>query len=475
MFEVVKKFSSVLIGATSLLAVLLVSGCGKTKLSDDKVVSISAPEPTNSREAFLSLSEFYDVYGQSDGLSADEIENLANKFKHQIETFLGVTDISLEELRDSLVLLLPSSFDGISPTAALQHLRDKLPLTGLALSKEELSQSELEAGLQKIYPGSTFIARKGLADALMMLDSDWASGDSDGAINRKELALPLLILNAVSDRYKDLNQISLGYNGVAIADILSRQQIRSRIEAQLTGRYEFDTDQKNRLSLSEDDQRLEMFQFLIRYYLVETYLKTQGFEMKIPISELAVSKILGHQPSASFITIYDQQTYGGNEDHELDSKELFFAISDQVLFENIHLKNHEDLISRSNITAVFPQLQIDDLNLPIFFGEFLDRRETLKRIPLLHTVNSLFVVYDADQDGLLSKQEMKPLFDRIGVTSQTEESAFFENIGLDSSNVAQKLYSAVRLKLRGNIKQKLSPREFYVRLMKVLPNQHNHN
>lgn len=456
-------------------ATVLASGCGKVKIREEKTVTVKSTEAASVDQSFQNLAEVWKIFMNGDGsINGDGLKNLANAAKASLEAETGVPNLPLDAALDAATQLSPMLAKGVTPKDILDGIHEQLPM--LRWFAAELMPEQLMAKLAELFPASSETARGALVETLVKFDRPWAGGNHDGALGKAEVAFPILIMSALMklDYSKGL---PLETEGVVI-EKLSKQQIEAKFEQQIYGRYAVESLRE----LSPADRELETLRLSMRFYQTKRLLKSIGTD-----GELYPSQYAGAIAAATGVTadgadgagalfslarFHDHRLVGGNQDGSLSLLETFQMTSDLEFARVYNALNPGGSTAKlANLPSIFTVVGKEMFeSLPPVRAKKskavldLERAATIGKLRALELV---FELYDVDQDGKISKSEAKPILQKLAIDQPYAVEAFFADVGLASG--AGSFWTGVRMKLKSAVMPgELSPREFYVRMNKVL-------
>ncbi len=463
-------------------AAILAQGCGQMKTQADRVVVVensppASGEPSSNTSAssdnadLKQIDDFIKLYFGSEGVTRDGLKNILEKYKDKLRPFLAGLGLSESDLIDILFSFDTNNDGRLTVSDVAQGLNKLVPiLRWIPDNDSSITENELASVLAKEYPGTSDVARRGLEEALMQFDEPWAGGNGDERLSRKELSTAGLILGV-------MGQTDLSH-GIALPDGLPSDeatilgQLDGKLNEQIFGRYS-ESDFKK---LPGPDVQRECMQLAMRFYLTDklTQFYTPDDEKIAPVG-------------AQLLLFYKSAFAGGDGGLNLNTIEAFNLLTDLdyakkfLATANVSIESPRTQMLES-FTALFPQAapslsnpgfwsglkQFDQTRLGGNGDGKLDAEEFTMALAYVRVVETIFETYDANHDGMLSKTEAAPFFQRLGIPDPRVEDAFFADVGLDGSGWL--FWEKVKAFFSGRNKiEQLSPYDFYQRLVEILP------
>ena len=508
------KFKQYTIIAAGLIGVL-VAGCGQVKQRDDKQVvaqqsgakdSTVADGKHMSEATIKKLAAFYDLYADKEGISKQGLTNVIDKYKDQFSKVLSGSALSPKDLVDMLFSFDKNHDQKLSVQEIESGVTERIPTMGWVEADGEVSEEELAPILARHYPAASQAARDGLAHVLMSFDRPYADGNGDGKLSRKELSMAGLLIGSMHDM-----DFSGGVPCPDDADEetrLSFEVMQGKINMQMFGRYSV-TDWHQ---LSVADLNLEWMQVSLRFYLVDKLVQSFQSEGKVAFADVRDAVMKAGIPlidrSDKLKSFYDSIFEGGDGDGKLNTIEFFNMLSDLQFAVQVRRTMElttDKMIGKAyffkSLLAIYPRVgnnlflsgtrdntlkgknirrEYWDKQLPLFdalehggnANGSLDPGELAIAFAHAQLLERVFALYDRNHDGLLSRQEVEPLFKRAGIEDKEAIRIFFADIGLDGNSshfsMGVKLFFSGKKNL-----EYLAPYDFYVRMEEVLPKVFN--
>ncbi len=502
------QYSDLIISAFVLAAV---AGCGQVKERADKQIvaqengSNASATPAAgshmSEETIKKLAAFYDLYADKDGISQAGMTNVFEKYKDQFGKVLSGTALAPKDLVDMLFSFDRNHNGKLTVKEVESGMSERIPTLGWMDADEELSAEELAPILARQYPETSVEAREGLAKVLLSFDRPYADGDGNGKLSRKELSMAGVLMGALHDM-----DFTAGVPCPDDADEETRltfEILHNKLNMQMYGRYEW----LNWHSLSKADLHLEWLQLSLKFYLVDKLTQSFHDDGKVAFADVREAVMRAGIPlidrTDKLKKFYDSVFQGGDGDGKLNTIELFNLLSDLEFAVQVRRRQElttDKLVGKSYffnvLMTVFPRTgnnlfltgsRDNNLKGKHIRKEYWDKLMTFDSLEQGGNANSsldpgelavafghaqllerVFALYDKNHDGLLSRQEVEPLFKRAGIEDKEAVRIFFADIGLDGNSshfgMGFKLFFSGKKNLEA-----LSPYEFYLRMEEVLP------
>ncbi len=506
-----------LVATLATLATMICAGCGQVKNRDDKVVVVHDASTTqlSARELGSNLDQirqFIELYFGGHGVSRVGLGNLLEKYKDQLGKFLGGTKLTPNELIELLFKFDANKDDKLTPGEVADGLAKRIPiLRWIPRNTSSIDRQQLAAQILREYPDASVNAREGLTRALMHFDDVWAEGNGDGTLSRQELATAGLILGMLQGTDFSI-PIAMPGNAPK-SQALVTEQLHHKVNQQMFGRY----SQLQYTKLPAADIQVEWMQLALNFYLTDRLTHHYNEDGKLSREQQAEA-LSNFGPSQLgrwelLRKLYGSPLMGGDADKErgLNTIESFSLLSDLNYASKLFTAAKGDLsaggLARlplknsllAHLMVLYPRtgqrlimgelaawkkdpwairseywdgLQIYDT--PRYGGNGdgkLDLGELAMALAVDRIVENLFALYDTDHSGSINKSEAAVLFKDVAPKHFDKRlvDAFFADLGLEEGKDPG-FWSKLKAFFSGRTEiDELSPFEFYIRLVKVLP------
>ena len=489
----------------------IIPGCGKVKERDDReVVMRSANTPSTdevggthmTEDTIKKIAQFYTLYSDDSGISRQGMTNIFSRHKDKITSLLAGKGITTTELVDMMFSLDPNHDNKLSVAEIKSSASDHIPTLGWLGAEEKIAPADLASHIEKQFPTASLGAREGLQHVLASFDQPFAGGNGDGLLTQKELSMAGLIIGSMMD-----TDFLTGLPTPTNADEeqkLTLEQLNHKFTQQLYSRYK-EVNWKNFLSA---DLTLEWIQFAIKFYLADKLVQVYGTAGKVAFAD--VRDVISHvgipliDKFDKLKQFYDADFMGGDGDGKLNVLELFNLVTD--LEFSMKVRRTMDVKTTNlaankpyffnTLLAVFPNCgynlfltgsldnTLQGKTVREAYWNSLDKFDTIKRggnanssldpgelamaLGWARLLDNIFAFYDINHDRVLSRAEVKPLFERMNIHDPEAIRIFYADIGLEGNTgkfmMGMKLFFSGKKNL-----EYLTPYEFYVRMEEALP------
>ncbi len=323
---------------------------------------------------------------------------------------------------------------------------------------------------------------------LNLYDEGWAGGNGDGHLNFSEALLSGVLLKAS----KNVDQS----NGSFLFNVLNGENalLAGTLNRAFVLQVGSEPQNANDTSSSLRRLQIEWVKLALKFDLTQRALDHFGVDGSVPQEQLrSVLTALGYTTlivSPTLEKIVDSSLLGGNEDGRFDAIEVL-AIILYSKFSDFRLAcNPGDYKSLgktmvSYIKELYPivgRSWFDEGSVPTFtkaMGSFdekhkggnengrLDAAELSVGLAYMNVLEQLFIRYDQNRNGQISRGEISSLFEEISSDPEMLK-AFFADFALEDDHIGR--WDKIRYALFVDKSiQELSPYDFYKRLEKVLP------
>lgn len=532
----------ILLNSLAAACVVITTGCGVVKSREDRVVTAlqapgseqagsvsSAGGPGSEDEELRQIKQFLDLYTDHGAVTREGLANFLEKYKDKIAPFLAGLNLSSQDLVD-MVFAFDANHDGrVTPQEIADGLKKRIPiLRWIPDNTAEITRDELARQIALEYPKASAPGVAGLADTLMRFDQSWAGGNANGKVGRAELSTAGLIIGVLAQTDfsngftippGSIPPLSGGQAGGCV-DLtpVAAKLIQQKVDQQLLGRYAAHASSE----LSQDDQRLEWMQVVLKFVLSDLLVHHYGEANGPHSGELSESTAqtafsawgIPQQPHWSQLrAIYDNPMMGGDGDGYYSSIETFNYLTDLEFAQKLLALTHGDFSAASlganpakhdllaRLLKLMPRtgeaLFMDDLDPAAMakwglrkeywdsFTQFddpflggdgngtLDIGETAMGMVYAKLIENLYELFDTNHNTYLERSEGDHLFAVIGAQAGITFNyraidAFYANIGLNTASPG--LFARLRIFFsHGHTPTSLRPYDFQVRLVQILP------
>ncbi len=489
--------------ALSMAALVGTFGCGKVKTQDEKVLKIEQTGDGNTKDTLMSIATLLELYGHPEfgdaksnkALNADEIKNILKKLKSSIEAAIHVDNLPIDQIIDTVVKVFPSLVKGITPQDIYNGVISNFPLVTWYQNKTDITFDELKDKISSQFPDASNVAREGLFNTLIRFDDKNLAGNADGLMNVKEMAAPILLMSSISKLTLSKEDLFKNLEGIPL-EKMTKRAIQSKLDQQLYGRY-MTTSFKD---LSDIDMHLELMQLSLKFYhatLASSVLGIQG-ELFPKFLVKAIKSVTGIEEvtvTNKLIKFYDSKLMMGDGNNIINSLELFNLCTDVELAHQLHEKNPYTLYENpeviGSLVSAFPKVSKSLFSTvngkPSKIWEDLENFDNSDRtgnedkavsdtelavaISGFRLVDLVYEIYDVDQDGKITRDEAEPLFQMVGAKNNCIRNGFFADIRFSSvlGNPGVLFKLGLSCAFSFVTKSKLTPVEFYTRLVNAIP------
>jgi hypothetical protein len=476
---------------------------------DQKIIYVRENAAAVSKDANSDLrmiKDFIDLYFDGGAVTRSGLTNILERHREKLGRFLSGAKLSIADLVDLLFKFDANNDGKLTVGEVADGIARSVPILKWVPAGQGLTADELEAALESAYPGAAKASVRGLRDVLMRFDEPWAGGDGNGRVTRQELATAGIVAGVLSQT--ETGQPFKLPDNAPQADRLAIAQLERKLDAQVFGRH----NASGFADLEPATAQLEWMQLGLKLYLSDQLTHHFGGEEgKLgPSAQVEALTAYGpeQQPHWAFFRAFcDSALAGGDGDGKLNSLETFNCLTELQYAQKLWAAVDGDFsasgVDRSrvkkwmlaNLMTVFPLTGQEmfmgnakewakdpwSLNRDFWDGlrlyddalyggngdGRLDAAEVAMAMGVVRVVENVYALYDTNHDGVLTKREAAPLFASLGFHDGRLIDAFFADIGLDGGSA---VWNALKMFFSGRSGiDRLTPFEFYKRLVKVLP------
>jgi antitoxin component of RelBE/YafQ-DinJ toxin-antitoxin module len=449
------------------------------------VRSTSSGLSSNARtDLHKAVDDLFDLYSLEGGFTKEGLLNIVNKHKDKIQNVLSGMPLPVEDLIDMLLSMDTNQNGALSPEEIEAGLRKLVPAYNWVESTEPATRAHVFEMVKKDFPDASDEAVNSFTETFMRLDESWNAGNADGKIARSEVASAGFLLGFAQ-------QVKLPFKPTAGKDTaaLLTAQIQNKLNQQVFARYS--ATAFNLLPLA--DQRLEWMRLILRFYFSDklanysgkditpaltTFLKYSGVTSPM-LQKLYKSKLMGGRGTATlstleFFNLATDMEYAGKivgRHSKLDAATITNDPSLLLSMLQVFPRSGVSVFTeKTNQARADYWNKLSQFDAPALGGNkngLVDTYEVTLALGYVRVIDNLYLSYDTNSDGWITKEEARPFFAELGFDQDMIVDAFFAGIDLSD---ADPISIALKLLLSGNKGiNRLLPYEFYNRTFKLFP------
>lgn len=499
-----------LLTSVALLMALPVS-CGKFRAKDDRTVTITQEkhqEQPGVKGAFQAIEAFYDLYVKSvGGVSYNGLSQMLNHFQGALK-MQGIEPTGRLQKIVELIYQIAKPEDPqgglLNVKDIVQQIQQIVPVFKWIPEGRGLGKQELTDAIRAEYPTARLPAIDYLAHMLYRCDSVELGGNGNGKIERDEVALSGFLFGIFAHLDTESIEAKIAESKDVKLQLLYRA-LKMKLDQQVLFRF----PEKTFASLDLVSRRLELMSLAVRFLHVSKLMDRYGGSIAVkttgdlrPIyADLGIDDAL---TSLRMNRFYLKMNLGSLDSGEDDSddvdddstanqpKETKYSINAVQLFNLVTDYEHARVLLtvfdatknlsgdagriqnreyasriRTHFEAIYPHFAkrlftLDRLNespdLSVFDSILenssfskdrkLDAPTLTMTLAFASLEEILFAQFDRNQDGVLTRKEVRRLLGLLNIHDSLALTAFMSNAGLDqvaSPDPTVNTFDAIRI------------------------------